>query len=165
MKALVFALATGICIVATTVVAQEDAIQQLSQAPEDATCDAESDITTIVSRYSIEETVQRLKASLNISGLSVVTIAGQDAAGNENGAPPRHREMLVIGDPHTRRLLLTMAPLVALDLPTKMLVWEDGKPVKVSFKDAQCLRQRYDLTPRAVEYFDRIEEAAERALR
>ena len=140
----------------------------MDQAPPslgDASCDADSDITTMVSRYTIDQTIQRLKENLEMAGLSVVAILEQSVAGDKTGAP-RHQETLVIGgDPRARTLLTNTTPLVALDLPMKMLVWKDDEPVKVSFKTVECLRQRYDLTPQAVKYFAHIEEAAERALR
>lgn len=131
----------------------------------DATCDADSDITTIVSHYTVEQTIVRLKENIETTGLTVLALLDQSVARDRTGAGTRHQEMLVIGDPRTRALLTNATPLVALDLPMKVLVWTDGDVVKVSFKEPECLRQRYDLTPQAVKYFAHVEESAEQALR
>jgi uncharacterized protein (DUF302 family) len=171
MSALTFhtfmlAAAAAMCVHASSLNAQESALDQPPPGLGDASCDADSDITTMVSRYTVDQTIQRLKENLEMAGLSVVAILEQSVAGDKTGAQSRHQEMLVIGgDPHARTLLTNATPLVALDLPMKMLVWKDDEPVKVSFKEVECLRQRYDLTPQAVKYFSHIEEAAERALR
>jgi uncharacterized protein (DUF302 family) len=55
-------------------------------------------------------------------------------------------------------------PLLALDLPTKILVWEDANEVKASFDDPDFLRMRYSLSTKEMEYFWRIESAIEHAL-
>jgi uncharacterized protein (DUF302 family) len=162
----IFAAAIAMCVHASSLNAQESAMDQPPPSLGDASCDVDSDITTMVSRYTIDQTIQRLKESLEMAELSVVAILEQSVAGDKTGAQSRHQETLVIGgDPRARALLTNATPLVALDLPMKMLVWKDDDPVKVSFKAVECLRQRYDLTPQAVKYFAHIEEAAERALR
>ncbi len=162
----ILAVAAAVCVHAPSLNAQESAMDQPPPSLGDTSCDGDSDITTMVSRYTIEQTIQRLKASLEMVGLGVVAILEQSVAGDETGAQARHQEVLVIGgDPRMRTLLTNTTPLLALDLPIKMLVWKDGEPVKVSFKEVECIRQRYDLTPQAVKYFARIEQATERALR
>jgi uncharacterized protein (DUF302 family) len=127
-----------------------------------AACAPESDVATLVSGYPLEQTVERLKASIENSGLSVVAVLDRTVpAGQTTDA--RRDETLIVGHPRIRDLLST-TPLLALDLPIKVLVWEDGDSVKVSYKEPECLGQRYDLAPEGIAYFARVEESAERAL-
>lgn len=129
----------------------------------DAVCTADSEVTTMVSSYTIAQTIERLKASIEANGLDVLAIVKHGGGGGPGRSEAQHHETLFIGLPRVRALLST-TPLLTLDLPTKVLVWEDGEFVKVSFKEAECLRQRYDLTPESVRYFAQVEESVERAL-
>ncbi len=128
----------------------------------DSVCTADAEVTTLVSSYTIAQTIERLKASIETNGLDVLAIVKHSVAGGP-GRSEAHHETLLIQLPRIRALL-SATPLLALDLPTKVLVWEDGEFVKVSFKEAECLRQRYDLTPESARYFAQIEESVERAL-
>lgn len=133
-----------------------------ARAQDNVACTAESDVATLVSGYSLEQTVERLKASIENAGLSVLAVLDHAVPAGQ-ATEPRRDETLIVGHPHIRDLL-SEAPLLALDLPVKVLVWEDGNTVKVSFKEPQCLGLRYDLAPDAVAYFARVEESAARAL-
>jgi uncharacterized protein (DUF302 family) len=133
------------------------------RADPDAACTADSDVTTLISAHPLEQTIARLKASIQTAGLGVLAILHQTLPGSIS-TQARQQETIIVGGARIRDLA-TATPLLALELPIKVLVWEDGEIVKVSFKEAECLGQRYDLPPAAVEYLALIEQSAERALR
>jgi uncharacterized protein (DUF302 family) len=137
----------------------------LEDAPSitDTSCDADSDITTRVSHYSVEETMSRLQKSIEHAGLTVLIIVGQGVAADPSAMEAQ--QLIVLTDPRTRTLLTGATPLIALDLPIKMLVWRDGDLVKVSFKEVDCIRQRYDLTPQTASFFGLVDSSVQRALR
>ena len=129
-----------------------------------ASCDADSDVTTKVSHYDVDETVSRLQKSIQHAGLSVLIIADQTTAADPS-ALEAQQQLIVLADPRTRADLMSATPLIALDLPMKMLVWRDGALVKVSFKEVDCIRQRYDLTPQTASFFGLVDSSVQRALR
>jgi uncharacterized protein (DUF302 family) len=55
-------------------------------------------------------------------------------------------KLLIFGSPRVGTLMMLAAPSIALDLPLKILVWEDahGK-VRTSYNSAAYLQQRHGL--------------------
>jgi uncharacterized protein (DUF302 family) len=151
------------CVHAANVRAVDTAVDGAPSIIGDS-CDAELDITTRVSPHSVDETVSRLQKSIQQAGLTVLIIVGQGNA-TDPIAVEAQQQLMVLADARTRALLTSATPLVALELPMKMLVWRDGGVVKVSFKDVDCIRHRYDLTPQAGSFFELVDSAAQRALR
>jgi uncharacterized protein (DUF302 family) len=57
-------------------------------------------------------------------------------------------KLLIFGNPKGGTPLMLAAPTAALDLPLKILVWEDGAgKVWVTYNSVEFLRQRYNLPP------------------
>ncbi|CAG0962931.1 hypothetical protein GPROT1_00947 [Gammaproteobacteria bacterium] len=161
MKTVAFAVACAVCVATNNIEAAEDAHVPSMVA---ATCGADSDITTKVSRYNVDETVARLEEAIKRMGLTVLTIVSHGTATAPRVVEPPH-QLLVMSGTDMRTLLSGSTPLIALDLPMKLLVWQDGKRVKVSFKDVECLRKRYDVTAQVAAFFVRVGASVEEALR
>ena len=53
---------------------------------------------------------------------------------------------MLFGSPAAGTPVMAAAPLAALDLPLKVLVWEDGGQTKVSYYGPAALAARYDLS-------------------
>jgi uncharacterized protein (DUF302 family) len=54
-------------------------------------------------------------------------------------------KLLIFGSPMAGTPLMVASPLLALDLPLKALVWEEGGRVLVSYNATSYLAQRYNL--------------------
>jgi uncharacterized protein (DUF302 family) len=55
-------------------------------------------------------------------------------------------KLLIFGSPRAGTPLTLASPSIAIDLPLKILVWEDGQgKVWVSYNSAQYLKERHDL--------------------
>jgi uncharacterized protein (DUF302 family) len=52
---------------------------------------------------------------------------------------------VIFGSPQAGTPVMAAAPLAALDLPLKVLVWDDGGQTKVSYTSPAELAARYDL--------------------
>lgn len=162
-------LKTLLCLVGCVIGAYGPGLRAADDAVDDApsvtagACDADSDVTTKISHYEVDETVSRLQKSIQHAGLSVLIIADQAAAADSSALEAQ--QLIVLADPRTRADLMSATPLIALDLPMKMLVWRDGALVKVSFKEVDCIRQRYDLTPQTASFFGLVDSSVQRALR
>lgn len=100
------------------------------------------------SRHSVEETVERIQAILRAKGLTLFALVdhGGEAARVGMTMPPT--KLLVFGKPEAGTPLMLAAPRLAIDLPLKILVWQDaaGK-VWVSTNSAAYLQERHQLPP------------------
>jgi uncharacterized protein (DUF302 family) len=74
--------------------------------------------------------------------------------GRHGGAPPLplqkkiNTKLLIFGNPTGGTPLMLAAPIVALDLPLKILVWEDaGAKVWLTYNSVEFIRQRHNLAP------------------
>jgi len=103
-------------------------------------------ILTTASRHSVDETVSRLQAAITAHGLTLFAQINHQQAAQEVGLTMQPAQVLIFGSPRSGTPLMVAAPLLALDLPLKALVWQDGDAnVWVSYTDPAWLAQRYTL--------------------
>jgi uncharacterized protein (DUF302 family) len=73
----------------------------------------------------------------------VIDHSGEAAA---NGLELRDTKVVIFGSPAAGTPVMEAAPLAALDLPLKVLVWDDGGATKVSYTAPAALAERYGLS-------------------
>ena len=98
------------------------------------------------SPYSVEETEQRFISTLEEKGLKV--FAQVDHAQNAEGAGLRLRPTRVVmfGNPKLGTPLMQCEQSVAIDLPQKMLIWQDETgQVQIAYNDPRYLGGRHYL--------------------
>ncbi len=105
----------------------------------------ETDITTKVSPRSVTDTVSRLTGILSAKGLKIFAVIDQSAEASQVGMHLRETTLVLFGNPAAGTPVMAAAPLAALDLPLKVLVWEDDGQTKVSYYGPAALAARYDL--------------------
>jgi len=98
------------------------------------------------SKHSVEETVNRLKNILQSKGVTLFALVDHSGEAAKVGMPMRPTKLLIFGSPKAGTPLMLAAPSIAIDLPLKILVWQDeqGK-VWVSHNDPEYLRERHSL--------------------
>jgi uncharacterized protein (DUF302 family) len=106
----------------------------------------ETDITTKVSPRSVTDTVSRLTGILSAKGLKVFAVIDQSAEASQAGMQLRETMLVLFGNPAAGTPVMAAAPLVALDLPLKVLIWADDGQTKVSYYGPAALAARYGLT-------------------
>jgi uncharacterized protein (DUF302 family) len=102
-------------------------------------------IVTKPSRYSVDETVQKLEAILREKGIKLFAVIdhAEEAAGAGLQMPPT--QVLIFGNPKAGTPVMLAAPSAALDLPLKILVAEDAEgKVSISWNDPAYLQQRHN---------------------
>jgi uncharacterized protein (DUF302 family) len=106
----------------------------------------DSDYTTKVSPWPVADTVERLHALLSQRGMTVFATIDQGAAARSVGLQLRETVLTIFGNPASGTPIMDAAPLAALDLPLKLLIWADGEETKVSYLSPLSFTQRHDLT-------------------
>lgn len=78
-------------------------------------------------------------------GMKVFAVIDQAAEAAAMGLQLRPTTLVVFGNPAAGTPVMAAAPLAALDLPLKVLVWADGETTKVSYLSPPALAERYQI--------------------
>jgi len=98
------------------------------------------------SRYAFEDTVARLSAAIVASGSTLFLALDQQAAAAKAGLELRPTMLLVFGNPKGGTPLMDAFPPFALELPLKIVIWQDGEDVELSYVPASVAARRYNVT-------------------
>lgn len=98
------------------------------------------------SNHSVEETVDRLKNILQSKGVRLFALVDHSGEAEKAGMKMPPTKLLIFGNPKGGTPLMLAAPSVAIDLPLKILVWEDAqKKTWVSYNSSAFLQERHNL--------------------
>ena len=96
------------------------------------------------SQHSVQETIQRLSAALKSKGVAIFALVDHSGEAEKAGLKMRPTQLLIFGNPKAGTPLMVAAPSIAIDLPIKALVWEDGDgKVWLSYNSPDYLQQRH----------------------
>ena len=93
----------------------------------------ETDVVTKLSHLPVADTVAKLTGMINAKGMKVFAVIDQSAEARQVGLSLRETTLVMFGSPKAGTPVMVAAPLAALDLPLKVLVWADGEQTKVSY--------------------------------
>src|SRR5580692_10818235 len=98
----------------------------------------------VPSRYSVDETVQRLQSAFAAKGMKLFAFIDHSGEAEKVGLKMRPTKVLIFGSPKGGTPLMVAAPSLAIDLPLKALVAEaaDGA-VSVTYNSPEYLQQRH----------------------
>jgi len=108
---------------------------------------ADPGIVTKISPRPVAETVTRLTDLLGAKGLKVFAVIDQSDEARQAGLGLRDTTLVLFGNPSAGTPVMVEAPLAALDLPLKLLIWDDAGQTKVSYWAPAVLAARYRLNP------------------
>jgi len=98
------------------------------------------------SNHSVDQTVDRLKTILQFKGVNLFALVDHSGEAEKVGMRMRPTKLLIFGSPKAGTPLMLAAPSIAIDLPLKILVWEDGQGrVWISYNSPEYLRDRHSL--------------------
>jgi len=104
-------------------------------------------IVDVRSNHSVEQTVERLKTMLGMKGISLFAVIDHSGEAARIGMQMPKTQLVIFGSPKAGTPLMLAAPSIALDLPLKVLVWQDaGGDVWISYNSPQYLAERHGLT-------------------
>jgi len=104
-----------------------------------------SEVVTKLSPWSVAETVSRLSAMVKGKGMKVFAVIDHSGEARNVGLELRDTIVVVFGSPQAGTPVMVAAPLAALDLPLKALVWADGAQTKLTYTAPSALAARYRL--------------------
>lgn len=103
-------------------------------------------IVDVESHHSVDETVERLRGILAAKAVTLFALVDHSGEAAKAGMTMRPTKLLIFGSPKAGTPVMQAAPSIAIDLPLKILVWEDadGK-VWVSYNAPEYLRARHNV--------------------
>jgi uncharacterized protein (DUF302 family) len=100
------------------------------------------------SNHSVDETVERLKNILLAKGVTLFALIDHSGEAEKVGMKMRPTKLLIFGNPKGGTPLMIAAPSIAIDLPLKILIWQDDQgKVWVSYNSPEYLAERHGLPP------------------
>jgi len=98
------------------------------------------------SRYSVPETLKRVKSLLQERGLTIFCLIDHSGEAEKVGLRMYATQLILFGSPKGGTPVMVASPTIAIDLPLKALIWEDaGSKVWVSFNSPEYLQQRHNV--------------------
>jgi uncharacterized protein (DUF302 family) len=128
---------------------------------------AESEIRgfeTVRSSHSVEETVAKIDAMLSAKGVKIFALVDHSGEAQKAGLTMRPTKLILFGNPKAGTPLMVAAPSAAIDLPLKLLVWEDEHgQVWIGYNSAAYLRERHHFPDEMVKNIAVVETLARQA--
>jgi uncharacterized protein (DUF302 family) len=103
-------------------------------------------IVTKSSPRSVPDTVQRMSELASAKGLELFIVIDHSGEAAAHGLELRDTKVVVFGSPVAGTPVMQTAPLAALDLPLKILVWDEDGQTRVSYTAPSELGARYGLS-------------------
>jgi uncharacterized protein (DUF302 family)/uncharacterized membrane protein YidH (DUF202 family) len=105
-------------------------------------------IVDVPTNHTVDQTVEKLKNILQSKGVTLFALVDHSGEAEKVGMKMPPTKLLIFGSPKAGTPLMLASPSIAIDLPLKILVWEDntGK-VRISYNSPEYLKQRHDLPP------------------
>jgi uncharacterized protein (DUF302 family)/uncharacterized membrane protein YidH (DUF202 family) len=111
---------------------------------ERVTQQSEKGIVTIPTNQSVEQTVRKLEEVLRANGTKRFALVDHSGEAQQVGMHMRPTKLLIFGNPKAGTPLMVATPSIAIDLPLKVLVWEDANgKVWISYNAPAYLAARH----------------------
>ena len=94
---------------------------------------------------AVAETVTKLTDLVEDRGMEVFAIIDHSGEATRHGLDLRDTKLVIFGSPTGGTPVMQASPLAALDLPLKVLIWDDDGQTKVSFTSPEVLATRHHL--------------------
>jgi uncharacterized protein (DUF302 family)/uncharacterized membrane protein YidH (DUF202 family) len=116
------------------------------------------------SNHSVEQTVEKLKNILQSKGVTLFAMIDHSGEAEKVGMKMPPTKLLIFGSPKAGTPLMLAAPSSALDLPLKILIWQDAQgKVWVTYNSPAYLQERHNLPSELLPNIAVIETLATKA--
>ena len=104
-------------------------------------------VTIRASKYAVKETIDRLQEFLQQHGVTIYARIDQQSELNASGQHIPPLEFILFGNPRAGGPIMAENPIAALDLPLKVISWEDKEQqVWLAYNEGSYIRERYALS-------------------
>jgi uncharacterized protein (DUF302 family) len=125
---------------------------------------ADKGLVQISSNHSVEETVEKLKGVLQAKGITLFALVDHSGEAKKAGLKMRPTKLLIFGNPKAGTPVMLAAPSSAIDLPLKILIWEDAQgKVWITYNSPAYLQERHNLPSELLQNIGVIETLAKNA--
>jgi uncharacterized protein (DUF302 family) len=125
---------------------------------------ANNGIIDIPSNHSVDKTVEKLKGILNAKGVTLFALVDHSGEAEKAGMKMPPTKLLIFGSPKAGTPVMLASPSIAIDLPLKVLVWEDaGGKAWVSYNSAAYLKERHGVPEELIKNLAVVETLATNA--
>lgn len=125
---------------------------------------ADNGIVNKPSNHSVDETVAKVKGILQAKGAALFALVDHSGEAEKVGMKMLPTKLLIFGNPKAGTPLMLAAPSIAIDLPLKILVWEDDRgKVWVSYNTPAYLQERHGLPEELLQNIAMVETLASKA--
>ena len=97
------------------------------------------------SPLAFEETVVALQKTLNSKGITVFATIEHHKAAEVVGESMSPATVLIVGNPKVGTALMQENPLLAIELPLKILIYEEGKTVNIRYEKVAAIAEKYHI--------------------
>ena len=121
-------------------------------------------IVDVPTDHTVDQTVEKLKNILQSKGVTLFALVDHSGEAAKVGMKMPSTKLLIFGNPKAGTPLMLAAPSIAIDLPLKILVWEDnaGK-VRISYNSSDYFKERHNLPPELLANIAVVETLAAKA--
>ena len=121
-------------------------------------------IVDVPSKHSVDETVDKVKNILQSKGIALFCLIDHSGEAAKVGLKMLPTKLVIFGSPKAGTPLMLAAPSIAIDLPLKILVWQDANgKVWLSYNSPEYLQQRHGLPQDLVQNIAVVAALAEKA--
>ena len=106
-------------------------------------------IVSKTSTHSVKDTLDKLETIVTAKGFTVVARVNHAKAAENVGQKLNPTEVLIFGNPKVGTALMQSNQAIGLDLPIKVIAWEDDKGVvTIAYNDPAWMVSRFGITDR-----------------
>lgn len=121
-------------------------------------------LVTRSSLHSVEEIVASLSEILKTKGVTLFAVIDHSGEAARVGLAMRPTKLLIFGDPRVGTPVMLAAPSAAIDLPVKILVWQDEEGVtRISSNTPAYLGARHRTPENLLQNISGVEALISRA--
>ena len=102
-------------------------------------------LRVLPSRHGPVETLERLEAAVTRHGMTIFSRMDHGAAAEKVGLELRPTVVVVFGNPRAGTPAMRATPTIAIDLPLRMLIWQDEKGAWVAYNEPGWLFRRHGI--------------------
>jgi uncharacterized protein (DUF302 family) len=107
----------------------------------------ETGVVTKTAAGSVAEVAAEFRGMLDGKGVMVFAVIDQAEAARTVGLSLRDTVLIVFGNPAAGTPVMAAAPLAGLDLPLKVLIWDDEGVTRISYYSPASIAERHGLEP------------------